>query len=107
MSICLRWGLCRAVGARLGAPAVGNDWHVLASSASDGWTCICRKPRSVPTLPPMPLKRVAPQSAACLPVSYPVQATVSEALHFSATLRLPSTVDKQTRTDFVEEVGSG
>jgi ABC-type multidrug transport system ATPase subunit len=32
------------------------------------------------------------------------QATVSEALHFSATLRLPSTVDKKTRTDFVEEV---
>ena len=37
--------------------------------------------------------------------SSPVQATVSEALHFSATLRLPSTVDKQTRTNFVEEVG--
>jgi ABC-type multidrug transport system ATPase subunit len=33
------------------------------------------------------------------------QATVFEALTFSATLRLPSTVDKQTREDFIEEVG--
>lgn len=32
------------------------------------------------------------------------QATVVEALAFSATLRLPSTVDAQTRTDFIEEV---
>ena len=34
------------------------------------------------------------------------QATVGEALAFSATLRLPSTVDKQTREDFIQEVGS-
>lgn len=32
-----------------------------------------------------------------------MQATVEEALAFSATLRLPSTVDKQTRKDFIEE----
>lgn len=82
---------------------------MLASSASDGWTCVCRKPRSV-FHPPTGVSKLcctAPQSALCPPVSYPLQATVSEALHFSATLRLPSTVDKQTRTDFVEEVGSG
>ena len=32
------------------------------------------------------------------------QATVLEALTFSATLRLPSTVPRQTRDDFIEEV---
>ncbi|EFN59720.1 hypothetical protein CHLNCDRAFT_133292 [Chlorella variabilis] len=32
------------------------------------------------------------------------QATVGEALAFSATLRLPSTVDKQTREDFIQEI---
>jgi len=35
------------------------------------------------------------------------QATVSEALAFSAVLRLPSTVDSQTRKEFIEEVCEG
>jgi ABC-type multidrug transport system ATPase subunit len=32
-------------------------------------------------------------------------ATVAEALAFSATLRLPSTVSAETRNEFIEEVG--
>jgi len=33
------------------------------------------------------------------------QTTVEEACHFSAHLRLPTTVDAKTRAAFVEEVG--
>lgn len=33
------------------------------------------------------------------------QTTVSEACHFSARLRLPTSVDAATRQTFVEEVG--
>lgn len=72
-----------------GAQANMGCWRP-ASAAGCAAACLC--PDSCVSCPP-------PLPAVHLP-----QATVQEALAFSATLRLPSTVDQKTRDEFIEEV---
>ncbi len=103
--LCARHGLLRAGGR---APAAGG-YSLEASRGTVGQLAAAPFALGSACSPreQLPPSSVVPYvSAFALPSPLPSpQATVSEALHFSATLRLPSTVDKQTRTDFVEEVG--